>query len=339
MKKLPTYNEIKQQFPLSNASRQFILDSRTITQSILSGTDPRKLLIIGPCSIHNLQEAKEFAQHLKRLADEVKNEFFIIMRAFCEKSRSACGWKGLLYDPYLNDSHMMQTGIEWTRQLFIELTELQVPIATELLDPLTAFYFDDLITWGSIGARTSSSQPHRQFASGLAFPIGFKNGIAGNISAAVQGAYSAAKSHTHMAVSADGLPQLVQTKGNPDCHVILRGGESGPNFELPFINETLKLLKEHELPLRLIIDCSHQNSRKNHENQIDVFQKVIHQINEQQLPILGLMLESYLEAGKQPLLNDPSKLLYGISVTDACLDWKSTEALILEAANLSLSVK
>lgn len=329
MELLPSYKELKSRIPTTPQQDHFIEESRQTVRRILNGTDPRLLLIVGPCSIHDPASAKEFALQLKALADSVSSQFFILMRVYCEKPRTATGWKGFLYDPLLNGSNRLLLGIEHTRQLLIDLAELHVPAATEFLDPLTAFYYDDLITWGSIGARTASSQTHRQLASNLQMPIGFKNGVAGNISAAINGVLAASQQHTHMALHENGWPAAIQTPGNPDAHIVLRGGESKPNYDPSSVAEALSRLALSKLPKRLLIDCSHHNSNKKHERQLAVFQSVVHQIIEGNTHIRGLMLESHLHAGNQPLLNDPHQLSYGVSITDACLDWDSTSRAIL----------
>ena len=328
MDSLPSYKEIKTRFPLSPSQCLFIEESRQTVRAILNGTDPRLLMIVGPCSIHDKLSALDFATQLRKLAHTIAPQFFLIMRVYCEKPRTASGWKGFLYDPLLDGSHDMHQGIEWSRQLLLELATLQVPAATEFLDPLTAYYYEDLMTWGSIGARTASSQTHRQLASALPMPIGFKNGVAGNISAAVNGAMAASHPHTFMRICENGTPALSRTNGNPDVHIVLRGGESGPNYDPSSVSDALARLEHMKLPARLLVDCSHHNSDKKHEGQPGVFQSVIHQIVEGNTNIRGLMLESHLNGGSQLLTSDLSQLQYGISITDACLDWHSTTHLI-----------
>jgi 3-deoxy-7-phosphoheptulonate synthase len=328
MESLPSYKEIKTRFPLLPTQALFIEESRKTVRAILNGTDPRLLLIVGPCSIHDCLSATEFAYQLRQLAYHVASQFFLIMRVYCEKPRTASGWKGFLCDPLLDGSHAMHLGIEWTRQLLLELATMQVPAATEFLDPLAAFYHDDLITWGSIGARTASSQPHRNLASDLSMPVGFKNGVAGNISAAINGVIAASHSHTYMRIGENGAPIISRTAGNSDAHIVLRGGESGPNYDPSSVAEALVRLEHLKLPPRLLIDCSHHNSGKKYEHQPEVFQSVIHQILKGNANIRGLMLESHLYAGNQMLTSNPAQLQYGISITDACLDWQSTLHLI-----------
>lgn len=328
MEFLPTYQAVKKSSPLLASQLSFIEKSRQTVRNILNGLDPRLLLIVGPCSIHDHPSALEFAAQLHQLSLAVSSQFFMVMRVYCEKPRTACGWKGFLYDPFLDGSHAMHLGIERSRHLLLELANMQVPAATEFLDPLTAFYYDDLITWGSIGARTASSQIHRQLASGLEMPIGFKNGIAGNISAAINGSLTARLPHTYMSLSETGNPILKKTLGNPDTHIVLRGGEKGPNFDPFSVSEALLGLEKANLPTNLLIDCSHHNSGKKWENQPLVFQSVIHQMIEGNNNIKGLMLESHLYGGRQILTENPSQLKYGVSITDECLDWLSTTHLI-----------
>lgn len=328
MESLPTYKEIKTAFPLISSSRLFIEESRHTARAILNGRDRRLILIVGPCSIHERMSAREYAQKLRKFSESVSSHFFLIMRVYCEKPRTSKGWKGFLIDPLLDGSHAIHLGIEWTRQLLLELAAMQVPAATEFLDPLTASYYDDLITWGSIGARTSSSQIHRQIASGLQMPMGIKNGVAGNVSAAINGALVATLPNTFMGLSENGTPAIIRTVGNPDAHIVLRGGELGPNYDPSSVSDALSRLEEVKLPQRLLIDCSHQNSGKKYDEQPEVFQSVIHQIAEGNANIRGIMLESHLYAGHQPLSHDPAHLKYGISITDGCLDWNSTTHLI-----------
>jgi 3-deoxy-7-phosphoheptulonate synthase len=329
---LPTYRELKEQLPITSFQSDFIEKSREIVNNILNGTDPRLLLIVGPCSVHCQTAAKEYASLLKELASEISSQFFMIMRVYCEKPRTKKGWKGFLYDPYLDDSNDLKTGIEWTRKLMLNLTDIGMPIATEFLDPLTAFYYEDLITWGSIGARTSSSQTHRQLASGLNMPIGIKNGIAGNIAAAIDGVIAASHSHTYVGINEEGSKTIVRTNGNPSAHVVLRGGESGPNYDNLSVLQTLsKLEKSHLMPI-VLIDCSHHNSNKQFYNQPAVFTNVLEQITAGNTNIRGCMIESNLFSGSQTLTFDPNQLEYGISITDSCLDWKTTRQLVLWGA-------
>lgn len=328
MERLPSYNALKHYFPISEAESDFIESSRQMIRHILHGTDQRLLLIVGPCSIHQTDSALAYAQNLKCLADSVSDRLFLVMRVYCEKPRTIDGWKGFLYDPFLDGSHRIQMGIEYTRLLLKELAKMGVPAATEFLDPMTAYYYDDLISWGSIGARTTSSQIHRQLASGLTMPIGMKNGIAGNISAAIDGMLAASHPHTFLGVNDDGIKSILRTEGNKNLHLVLRGGESGPNFDAESIETTIKKLEQSNLQSSLIVDCSHHNSNKNAFQQPAVFQSVMKQILDGNKKIRGMMIESHLRGGNQPLLLDGGKLEYGVSITDPCLDWDTTRELI-----------
>lgn len=328
MSLLPSYHELKSQYSLSPVQHSFISQSRKTVQEILQGHDPRLLCIVGPCSIHDFQSAKEFAYQLSQLAQEVSSCFFLVMRVYFEKPRTLTGWKGFLYDPLLNGSHDIHLGIQWTRQLLLELATLEVPAATEFLDPLTAFYYDDLITWGSIGARTSSSQPHRQMASILPMPIGIKNGLAGNISAAVNGVRVASLPHTYVGLSPQCQPSIIQSNGNSYTHLVLRGGEHGPNYDAFSVREALRRLENASLHPRLLIDCSHQNSGKRYDKQPLVFHSIMEQIQQGNSAIRGLLIESHLYAGSQPMPSNSHSLQYGVSLTDACLDWDKTAHLI-----------
>lgn len=328
MKPLPSYQFLKAELPLSKEIEAQIHFFRETVSAILEGRDERRLLIVGPCSIHDPAAAKEYALRLKELSSEIASHFFIIMRTYCEKARTTLGWKGFLYDPFLDGSQAIEEGIRMTRTLMLDIAEIGIPMGTEFLDPLTAFYYDDLITWGSIGARTSSSQPHRQLASALRMPVGFKNGIAGNTSAAIQGMISASHPQTYPGINPSGIPSIVQTNGNPNTHLVLRGGETGPNYDPSSVQEVIRKLNGSHLPCQIIVDCSHHNSGKKHREQEISFRSVIEQVKNRTEAIRGLMLESHLFEGQQPHENNPSFLQYGISITDSCLDWESTSSLI-----------
>lgn len=325
---LPSYKQFKEKYSLSIKQRNFIENSRETIRNILNGVDSRLLLILGPCSIHDTEATLAFAKRFSSSFNTISSQFFPIMRAYCEKPRTTYGWKGFLYDPHLDGSYDMATGISMTRQLMLELTELEIPLATEFLDPITSLYYDDLISWGSIGARTSLSQPHRQHASGLKMPIGIKNCVTGSISAAINGVLVASDAHTYLGMNEEGLLARITTPGNRDAHIVLRGGETGPNYGPESINFALKKLELVRLPPRLIVDCSHQNSGKNPVQQKVVFQSMIAQIIEGNWNIKGLMIESHLREGCQILSKDPLSLQFGLSVTDPCLDWESTKQLI-----------
>lgn len=329
---LPTYRSLKDLLPATGLQKDFIKKSRATVKNILNGSDPRLLLIVGPCSIHSYAVAKEYALLLKELAEFLSPQFFILMRVYCEKPRTKTGWKGFLYDPYLNGSNEIKSGIKLTRQLLLELADLGMPAATEFLEPLTAHYYDDLITWGSIGARTSSSQTHRQLASGLDMPIGIKNGVAGNISAAIDGVIAVSHPHTCIGINEDGRKTIFNTTGNAFAHVVLRGGESGPNYDPLSVSQTLAKLEQSNLPPVLLVDCSHHNSNKQFHRQSIVFRSILQQILDGNANIRGCMIESNLFSGSQPLPSDSNQLKYGISITDSCLDWKTTRQLLIWGA-------
>jgi 3-deoxy-7-phosphoheptulonate synthase len=327
---LPPF-ELKKQSPLSSQTASFIAESREIAKRIIRGQDRRKALIIGPCSIHDRKSALDYAQHFKKLAESVKRSCFMVMRVYIEKPRTAKGWKGLLYDPHLDGSHDIKTGLSWARELLLTLAEMQIPAAAEFVDPLAALYFEDLVSWGFIGARTSASQPHRQFASTKSMPIGFKNSTDGNLENAVHGVLSATNPHTLLHIDEQGKLCIVQSEGNPDSHVVLRGANDFTNYDPSSISLALEMLKKANLPQRLMVDCSHGNCQKNYKKQYEVFLSVLEQIEKGNDKIFGLMLESHLRSGNQPLSEDPSLLKYAISITDPCLDWKTTEELVYSA--------
>ena len=319
---------LKQQLPAAPMLMEFISESRRQISNILNGTDPRLLLIVGPCSIHDINAAEEYAVKLRHLSKDVSRSFFIVMRAYFEKPRTVTGWKGMLYDPHLDQTHDIASGIRHARELLLTLAKLEIPAATEFLDPVTPRYLGDLISWACIGARTAESQVHRQFASGLAMPVAFKNSTAGNIEVAVNGAKAAAHPHTGFGIDDNGQISIVHTKGNRDAHIALRGGEDGPNYHPEAISSALAYLKKNHLPERIIIDCSHDNSFKQHEVQRTVFESVLDQYLQGNEAIRGLALESHLFGGNQRIPLDRSRLQYAVSITDPCLDWENTEQLV-----------
>jgi 3-deoxy-7-phosphoheptulonate synthase len=328
---LPTPSQLRQSLPLNSEQKQFIAKSRQTIINILQGKDPRLLLIIGPCSIHDITAAQEYASKLKQITPLISDAFFPVMRAYFEKARSSVGWKGMMYDPHLDGSHEIQEGLVRSRRLLIELIDLKIPTATEFLDPTASNYIHDLICWGSIGARTVSSQIHRQLASSLPIPIGFKNSTDGSIENAINAMISSASPHSHFGMDEQGMPAVIHSMGNPHTHIVLRGGENRPNYSSVHVEEAIHRLKAHKLPTRLMIDCSHDNSYKQHHVQPEVFQDVIAQVAKGQEGIIGFMIESNLLAGSQSFSNDKSKLQYGISLTDGCLDWNVTHELLMDA--------
>lgn len=331
---LPSPLAFKQEIPVESHHLDFIQESRRQIENILDGTDPRLLLIVGPCSIHDCAAAKEYAANLQRLSEAVSKSFFVVMRTYFEKPRTALGWKGMLYDPHLDGSYDMATGIRQARQLLLDLAEMKVPAATEFLDPFSSRYYSELISWGCIGARTTESQIHRQLASGLPMPVAFKNNTSGNIKVAVKGVLTACCPHAFFGIDDLGHASLVRTKGNTHAHIMLRGGENSPNYHPHCIEQALELLRKNHLSHKILIDCSHDNSNRCHQEQINVFESVIQQYLNGNTAIRGLALESHLFAGKQSLPQDQSKLRYAISLTDPCLGWEQTEALIYKNASL-----
>lgn len=330
---LPSPAQIKNELPLP--ANYPVASWRRMAAQVLERSDPRLALIVGPCSIHDPESAYEYAVRLKKLSAEIDRTFFPIMRLFIEKPRTRLGWKGMLYDPHLDGSNDIATGIRKSRALIIKIGEIGIPCAAELLDPLVVPYLDDLIVWGLIGARTSASQPHRQMASGLQFPIGFKNDFRGDIEVAIAGILTARIPHSHIGIAPDGHVAALQTRGNPLTHLVLRGSDRMPNYDSASIREALKSLSDHRLEPRILIDCSHGNCGKDHRRQKIVFESVMEQAMENKA-IAGLMLESHLFSGKQPLTDDPNHLSYGVSITDPCMGWDETETLLrLMSMNLS----
>lgn len=326
---LPSPQDLLRELNPTSEQRSFINASRNEIKNILNGQDPRLLLIVGPCSIHDPSAAKEYALKLKELRESIADTFYVVMRVYFEKPRTKMGWKGMLHDPWLNGSQDIATGMRWTRKLLLELADMNIPSAAEFLDPSSMYYLSDLISWGCIGARTAASQTHRQMASGLPMPTGFKNSTDGNVDIAINGILSASVPHSFIGMNPQGYPSIVRTQGNQDCHLVLRGGKRKANYDPQAISHALNRLRSTtDLPLRLLIDCSHDNSKRQHKRQIPVFQSVIHQIIEGNQNIKGILLESHLNEGNQSLVADLSQLKYAVSITDPCLDWDSTEQLI-----------
>lgn len=323
---------LKTQLPLDPEIASFIKKSRKTIQAIIEKRDPRLLLIIGPCSIHSLEESMEYARKLKTLSERVFDSCFIVMRSYIEKSRTCDSWKGLVHDPHLNESYDIASGLHLCRSLLLELAQKKVPVATEFLSPLIAPYIEDLITWGSIGARTVSSQIHRLLASHLPMPIGFKNSIDGNIDSAIQGVCVARHRHQFLHLSDQGMISIAKSSGNPHAHIVLRGSLSGPNYDEKTVQLALDKLRKSELPPRLLIDCSHGNSGKQCFKQKEAFRDILRQIQRGNSHIFGMMIESHIEAGAQTIPNRLNELQKGVSITDSCLDFASTEELALQVA-------
>lgn len=327
---------LKQALPLSGAGSDFIQKSRQEIADIVHGRDPRLLVITGPCSIHDPVSAMDYASRLKQLQLQYKDSLYIVMRVYFEKPRTTVGWKGFINDPHLDDSFDLETGLTKGRRLLLDLVEMELPAATEALDPISPQYLSDLISWAAVGARTVESQTHREMASGLSMPVGFKNGTDGNLNIALNALQSAASGHSFIGINQKGQVSLVQTAGNPDGHVILRGGAK-PNYDEDSVQAALTALRKHGLPEGLVIDCSHGNSSKDHNRQGLVAQSVIEQRLKGNKAIIGIMLESHIHAGRQDLVDGKAEL-YGVSITDACIDWATTAQLLAGLAQqLSLA--
>lgn len=326
--RLPSSLQLKHQLPLSTALSQQVSAHRQAIRAILDGEDSRLLVIVGPCSIHDPKSALEYAANLARVAHELSDSMLLVMRAYVEKPRTTVGWKGLAYDPGLDGSDDMAAGLTLSRELMREMLQLGLPVATELLQPMAASYFDDLLSWVAIGARTTESQIHREMASGLGMPVGFKNGTDGGVGIACDAMRSAAHPHRHFGVDSQGHPAIIQTPGNPDTHLVLRGGHRGPNYDRQSVTQIHGDLIRLKIPARIMVDCSHANSGKDPLRQPQVFNDVLEQRLQGNRSLIGMMLESHLFEGCQPL--GPS-MRYGVSVTDGCLGWESTEQLLREA--------
>lgn len=304
-------------------------------QAIINKADDRLFAVVGPCSVHDVNASIEYAKKLKALADELKDDILIIMRTYFEKPRTTVGWKGLINDPELDGTFKINNGIKKARKFLLDVNALGMPCAGEFLDTITPQFIADLSSWGAIGARTTESQVHRELASGLSCPVGFKNGTSGDVKVAVDGCLSASSPHSFLSVTKDGIAAIVHTSGNPGCHVILRGGKNGPNYEPEFVAAAKEALKAGNITSGLMIDCSHGNSKKNHKNQPLVAESIAAQVTEGDKDIVGVMIESNLVEGKQTLntgTTDPASLAYGVSVTDACIDFKETEIVMKNLA-------
>lgn len=310
---------------------------RQIARRVFAGEDTRIPVIVGPCSIHSIKGALKYAENLKQLFEEVSETLFPIMRVYVEKPRTTIGWKGLLYDPYLNGTNDIAAGIRSTRALLIKLARMGVPAATEFVSPITALYFKDLITWGFIGARTTASQVHREFAASVNFPIGFKNNTDGNLQIAIDSVISARTNHTYLSLDKEGTPTIVEARGNPFTHLVLRGSDIASNYDTKSVEHANYLQKKCGLFSKILVDCAHGNSKRNPSRQKEVFFEVAEEIAQGNANMLGLMLESYLEGGSQSF-DHTSSMIANISITDPCISWDDTESLLRWLHN-SLSKK
>lgn len=327
---LPSPAALLAELPKTEAQAEFVTTAREVIQRLIFTADRRFLLIVGPCSIHDLEAGRDYARRLAALAAEVSDRVVIVMRVYFEKPRTTVGWKGLVMDPHLDGSHDIPGGLRLARTFLREVLDLGLPTATELLDPITPQYIADLVCWSAIGARTTESQTHRQMASGLSMPLGFKNGTDGTLKAALNAIQAAAQPQTFLGINLDGASAVVVTRGNPNCHLVLRGGASGPNYSPSHIIETEQKLARAGLAPAILVDCSHDNSAKKPELQPDVLRALLDQIAGGNRSIMGAMLESNLHAGSQPFPQPKDALRYGVSITDGCIDWPTTEALVRE---------
>ena len=328
---MPSPEEIHARLPISERASDTVYEGREALKRILDRTDPRLFIIVGPCSIHDPVAGYDYAERLSALAESVRDTLCLVMRVYFEKPRTSTGWKGFINDPYMDDSFRIEEGIEKARAFLLKVAELGLPTATEALDPITPQYLGDLVAWTAIGARTSESQTHREMASGLSTPVGFKNGTDGDIQVAINAIQSAARPHSFLGLSFQGRSAIVRTRGNPYSHMVLRGGGGRPNYDTVSISITERALAKAGLPRNIVVDCSHANSYKDVELQPLVMSDCVHQVREGNRSIVGLMIESNLEAGNQAIPDDLAKLKYGCSVTDPCVDWPTTEAMIRKA--------
>ena len=322
---LPSPTELRNEVRKSESQAQFVWNSRQEIHRIIFGDDNRLLVVVGPCSIHDVKAGLEYAENLKELSEALSDRLCIVMRAYFEKPRTSLGWKGLIMDPYLDKSCDITHGLRLARTFLKDLIDLGLPTATEMLDPITPQYIADLVSWSAVGARTTESQTHRQMASGLSMPLGFKNSTDGSVQAAINAIKAASITQTFLGINQIGNASAVTTKGNPNCHLVIRGGSSGPNYHPHQITEFEELLQENGLIQAIMVDCSHANSGKNHDRQTKVLDSVVEQVQGGRKSIIGVMLESNLGPGRQEISLGKSDLQFGVSVTDSCIDWDTTE--------------
>ncbi len=327
---LVTPERLKAELPMSEAVKQTVSESREVIRNILDRKDHRMFVVVGPCSIHDVDAALDYARRLKTLAEQVNDTLYIVMRVYFEKPRTTVGWKGLINDPYLNDTFKIQDGLHIGRKLLLDISELGLPTSTEALDPISPQYLQDCIAWSAIGARTTESQTHREMASGLSSAVGFKNGTDGGLEVAINAMQSAAKPHRFLGINSEGQVAVIHTRGNPYAHMVLRGGSNGPNYDSVHIKLAEAALDKAGLPANIMVDCSHANSNKQPELQPLVMENVTNQVLEGNRSIVGLMVESNLKPGNQKIPADLAQLEYGVSVTDGCIGWDVTEQAILD---------
>jgi 3-deoxy-7-phosphoheptulonate synthase len=329
---LPSPRALMSEIPRLDKHAELVARARGDVSRVLSGEDSRFLLVVGPCSIHDLKAGREYAERLRGLAEEVKEKVLVVMRVYYEKPRTTVGWKGLIMDPHLDGTYDIPTGLRIARTFLREVLDLGLPTATEMLDPITPQYIADLVTWSAIGARTTESQTHRQMASGLSMPVGFKNATSGAVGPAVNAIKAAMAPQTFLGIDPDGHASVVATEGNPDSHVILRGGESAPNHDAASVKATLEQLAKNGLPRVLMIDASHANCGKDCRKMAATYRDILAQRAAGNAGVIGAMLESNLVAGAQALGDNKDALVYGQSITDQCIDWATTETLVRETA-------
>jgi 3-deoxy-7-phosphoheptulonate synthase len=324
-------SDLKQVFPLSESGAEFVFMAREQITAILNNQDRRLMVVVGPCSIHDPKASLEYAEKLSKLSRQLEDQLFIVMRVYFEKPRTTIGWKGLINDPDLNGTHQISKGLGVGRGLLCAITDLGLPVACEMLDPVSPHFLADTISWGAIGARTTESQIHREMASGLSFPVGFKNGTDGNLQIAIDAMKAALHPHKFLGIDNEGRNAIVSTAGNPDVHIVLRGGNNSPNYHAEDIRHTEEMLVKAGLVPRIMVDCSHANSYKDHERQEEVLRDVIEQVGAGNRSIKSVMIESNLEPGNQPTGDNFAKLKYGVSITDKCIGWTDTERLLCYA--------
>jgi 3-deoxy-7-phosphoheptulonate synthase len=329
---MPTPEELHARLPISEHAADVVDAGRQALKNILNRQDDRIFVVVGPCSIHDPIAGLDYARRLKALQEEVKDTMLLVMRVYFEKPRTTTGWKGYINDPFMDDSFQVDVGMEKARQFLLDVCELGLPTATEALDPISPQYLGDLIAWTAIGARTTESQTHREMSSGLSTPVGFKNGTDGDISIAINAILSASHPHSFLGLNGQGRVAIVRTRGNQYGHVVLRGGDGRPNYDTVSVAMAEQAMKKAKLPANIVVDCSHANSFKKPELQPLVMADVVNQILNGNQALVGVMIESNIVAGNQKIPEDLTQLVYGCSVTDACVDWDTTESMIREAA-------
>jgi 3-deoxy-7-phosphoheptulonate synthase len=328
---MPSPDEVKARLPISEAAARTVVEGRRALEAILDGRDRRLFVVVGPCSIHDPVAGLDYARRLHALAAELAPTMVVVMRVYFEKPRTSLGWKGFINDPRMDDSFRVDEGMERARRFLLDVNELGLPAGTEALDPIAPQYYGDLVSWTAIGARTAESQTHREMSSGLSTPVGFKNATDGDVDAAVNGILSASGAHAFLGINGQGRTSIIRTRGNRYGHVVLRGGGGRPNFDTVSVSLAEQALAKAKLPQNIVVDCSHGNSWKKPELQPLVMRDVVHQVREGNRSVVGLMVESFLEPGNQPIPADLSRLRYGCSVTDACVGWDTTETMLRDA--------